>query len=81
MNTMLMYNKKEECYDNFLGKLTQMEFSSHLRLGDYWKTTFYFRDGSEYTITVRDGKTTTETTGLAAWIYRKGCWLKSRLFK
>lgn len=83
MSTVTMYKKREEDANNILGFITGLEFSSHLRIGDYYSNSFYFKDGSEYHIRTENGKTTTsfEGIGLAARVYRCGCWLKAHLMK
>lgn len=83
MTTMTMYNKREEDANNILGTITGLEFSSHLRIGDYYSNSFYFKDGSEYHIRTENGKTTThfEGIGLAARVYRAGVWLKAKIMK
>lgn len=83
MSTVTMYTRKEEYANNFLGFITGLEISSHLRLGDYYSNSYYFKDGSEYHIETKNGTTTTrfEGVGLAARVFRAGIWLKAHLMK
>lgn len=83
MATTTMINKREERVDNFLGIISGLEFSSYTRLGDYYHTTYYFRDNSEYHIFTENGTTRVEFRGrgLGARVFRYGVWLKAHLMK
>lgn len=62
--------------------LTGYEFESTFRHGQDYDYTVYFKDDSEYRVKTVDGITSSECTGVAAWVYRFGIkiqsWIKNR---